>query len=137
MTASDFTFPEGQVREDNFPDHTTTELESAIETWITSAETKVAEANATDVNLDSDEQEEAVSAWVYYRAFQSVYLRLRNDPLEADLGDGGSLKYTEDQVQSFMQRAQFFREKFQEYVSPDDRTPETPRSSYVQSSAHW
>lgn len=136
LSASDFTEPDGELRADMFPGVDDLEASGGyLETWISDAQSELSNSSAS---LTTSEEDDAKEAWVYYRAYKSVWLRLTTNPHQADLDDGGSLKYTDQQVQNFKELADQYREDAEALLGETTETqgPEV-RSQTKSSTTRW
>lgn len=131
LKRSDFTEPDGELRSDMFPGVTDLEATGGyIDTWLNDAQSEV---DASSASLSSSEEDQAKEAWVYYRAYRSVWLRLTTNPHQADLDDGGSLRYTDQQVQNFKELADQYREDAEELLGETTETQDPEVRSRSQS----
>lgn len=87
----EFISPEGQLTPDLFPGR---ELALLVSAWLTDANVRSAAADTVD------QQEQAVLAWVYYRAYFDVWQRLSSNPASLSL-DGTSMSMGQDQINAY------------------------------------
>jgi hypothetical protein len=126
LSTSDFTEPEGELREDMFPGVGDLEASGGyLETWMSEAQGKSSE-------------ETAQKRWVYHRASKQVWLRLTTNPREADLDEEGNLRYSEQQVAAFKEMADERREAFEE-IEEETGEPQGPavRSQSRDTTTSW
>ena len=137
FSVGDFTEPEGELRADMFPGVDDLEASGGyLDTWLSEANAKVSASNAS---LSSDEKEDAKKAWVYYRAYHQVWLRLTTNPRQEDLNEDGSLRYSDEQVKAFEELAATCKETF-EGLTTEEGNPEPTsehRSKSVATTTRW
>jgi hypothetical protein len=132
LSAADFTEPDGQLRADMVPGVDDLEVtDGYLDTWLSEAEQKVSGSSAS---LSPGEKEDAKEAWVYYRAFHQVWIRLTTNPRQADLDEDGSLRYSDEQVAAFKELADQNRESFEEIVGDTDQVQGRELRSQTRSS---
>jgi len=94
LPATDFIVPNGNLSIDLFPltpaerkagDVALTKLTTHIDAWIAEAVTKTSVVAAQ-------------KAWVYYRAYDVVYVRMTTMPIEAQLDDHSTIKWNAQQL---------------------------------------
>ena len=90
LTPKDLIAPSGDIQPALFPNDNDHDLDARIDAYILEAEGKV--SGVTD---------DAVRAWVYYRSFRDVFIRLSNEPLDQLLNDQGSARMSKDQIANF------------------------------------
>lgn len=131
LKASQFMEPAGELREDMFPG--TENVESShVNTWLSQAEEEVA---TSEEDLSDAEKRQAKKAYVYYRAYHAVWLRLTTTPREADVEEDGSLRYSDAQVARFKELSDQHEATFERLTEVDpDETEETPTRSQSVSS---
>jgi len=137
LSAGDFTEPEGELRPEMFPGVSDLEAtDGYLDTWLGEANTKVSASNAS---LSSDEKEDAKKAWVYYRAYHQVWLRLTTNPRQEDLNEDGSLRYSEEQVKAFEELAATHKETFEGLATEEGDSEPTSehRSKSVATTTRW
>jgi len=98
VVSGDFIAPTGELRADMFPGDT---LATNIAAWITSAEAK------------APDNDDAQTAWVYYRAWTSVANRLGTNPAEVDIEGEGGVKTLKEQIAFAQSRAAYWRSEYE------------------------
>ena len=115
LSANDFSMPQGKLSVDLFPltaseraAGTTAQqkLDSYVAAWIAESEGK------TSI-------ESAQRAWVYYRAFDAVFVRLSANPAEAGKDRFTSFKYQKEQRDAIRAERDAYLE---EYIALTDTT---------------
>lgn len=92
MEETDFIAPVGLLTAALFPGQN---LEAMVSAWLTEAESKAAAA------ATPEQQNEAIRAWVYYRAYFDVWQRLSSNPASLSL-DGTSMSMGQEQIASYL-----------------------------------
>lgn len=137
LSAGDFTEPEGELRPEMFPGVTDLKAtDGYLDTWLSEANTKVSGSTAS---LSAEEEEDAKKAWVYYRAYHQVWLRLTTNPRQEDLNEDGSLRYSDEQVKALEELAATYKEIFEGITTePGDSEPTSEhRSRSVATTTRW
>ena len=120
ITVDDVTQPTGELMASFFPENDMTTL---VVGWISQAASKVAAQGIVAPN-----ENDAALAWVYYRAYQHVSLRLESDFASKNISSGAgnaTIGRTTDQRKFFIDREQYWYSLFNSYniVSPIAATP--------------
>ena len=137
LSAGDFTEPEGELRADMFPGVDDLETSGGyLDTWLGEANAKV---SASSASLSSNEKEDAKIAWVYYRAYHQVWLRLTTNPRQEDLNEDGSLRYSDEQVKALEELAATHKETFEGLTTEEGDSEPTSehRSRSVATTTRW
>lgn len=92
MEPTDFISPAGLLTTDLFPGR---DLTALVEAWLAEAESKSSAAATLE------QQNEAIKAWVYYRAYFDVWQRLSSNPSSLAL-DGTSMSMGQEQIASYL-----------------------------------
>jgi len=117
LASSDFIVPDGDLSVDLYPltsderDAGTPTASEKLTTYVTAWLTE-AESLTTD--------EDAQKAWVYYRAYRAVYLRLSSAPSDINLKDQGARKYLIDQIKAFKELSDGYLYEYQTLTSNED-----------------
>lgn len=125
MEATDFIAPTGLLTESLFPGQTLADLVTA---WLAEAESKAAAADTLE------QQNEAIAAWVYYRAYFDVWQRLSSNPSQLSL-DGTSYGMGQDQINSFLALWKSYRADYDAAMGLD--RGETIVSRSTKAKATW
>lgn len=96
--ATDFIAPEGELTADMFPGDT---LATNVQAYLDQAELKAAD------------NEDAQTAWVYYRAWTAVANRLATEPSSIDIEGEGSRQYLVPQMAAAQARANYWRSEYE------------------------
>lgn len=83
--------PRGRIPATMFPELERDELETQLTAYIAEGETKA-------VDVDPTKQDEAVTRWAEYRAFDAAYVAALNTPIEASTDDVGSHSFNMKQI---------------------------------------
>lgn len=102
--------PGGDIERAMFPDDSADQLNARVTTWLNEADSRTGDIT------DTDERDAANKAYVNYRAFRAVYLRLSAMPTSVSITDEGSHSYTAEQAVRFGKLADEAYAEFLEYV---------------------
>lgn len=130
LSTVNFIEPDGELQEDLFPSG----LEDLLDGWIAVATVKV-EAAAGITN-----QNAAVEAWVYYRAYSHIAQRMGGDAAKASLSSGSSREFTPDQRAYFASRAAYWLAKYEALdtvVTEEEAAVAVPPSGSVRLRPTW
>jgi len=148
MNPTDFFQPEGKLRPADFPDvnermYVQTWIERGQEEtqeWLTSEDYYRGEDRSEDPHggyddpfshgnypphqpFESDSftslRERAVTAWVYWHAWDYVHQRLTSEPADVSLGSEYSASYTASQIASYKERRDRWRDHWRDLVTGD------------------
>jgi hypothetical protein len=98
----DFIAPTGELRADMFPGDT---LATNITAWLTQAAVK------------APDNDDAQTAWVYYRAWTDVANRLGTNPAEVDIEGEGGVRTLKEQIGFAQGRAAYWRSEYEAETS--------------------
>ncbi len=106
LSAEQLKAPQGELEESFFP---LGDLGDRLDAWL-------AEANARVGSLASAIRDSAAKAYVYYRAFDAIQLRLSTEPASVSLDSGKTERtYTRDQIAELRRRRDEYRAEFNSY----------------------
>lgn len=94
LTVEQLIAPAGEIERAMFPDDDGDQLKARVTIWLNEATSRVAAVAAAEVD-------NATRAYVNFRAFRAVYLRLSALPTSVSITDEGSHGYTADQAVRF------------------------------------
>jgi hypothetical protein len=130
VTAEDLIAPEGELEAALFP---AGDLQSRVAAYLADAQGRIA-------SVAPAQQDDAVTAWVHYRAYTAVARRLAVEPEQAKVDDE-SRTYNRKQVEYFQELATAARSQFERLTSappaPDQQRRRYPGSSSVSTEAVW
>lgn len=92
VTAEQLIAPRGRIPASYFPELERAELEEQLTAYIADGETRV-------TAVDPAQQDEAVTRWAEYRAFDAAYVEAINTPLDSSTDDVGSRSFTLAQLE--------------------------------------
>lgn len=98
MAVSDFIAPDGELTPDMFPGDT---LSANIGAYLAQAAVK------------APDNDEAQTAWVYYRAWTAVANRLGTAPAEVDIEGEGGIRTLKEQLAFAQGRASYWRSEYE------------------------
>ena len=115
VTSASCVQPEGELFAALFPNDT---LEDLVSGWLTKAADEVAA-----LNVASTYHDEAAKAYVYWRGYDHISLRMASEfaskTVHSGAGDA-TLSQTNDQRKFFQERATFWQSQFYSYQPPAD-----------------
>lgn len=115
VTSAQCVQPEGELFAELFPNNN---LDDLVSGWLTKASAEVAALNIVSTNQDA-----AALAYVYWRAYDHICLRMANEfaskTVHSGAGDA-TLSQTNDQRKFFQERAAFWQGQFYSYQPPTD-----------------
>lgn len=120
MTPSAFIAPAGELQTSMFPG---IDLKSHLAEWFSQAKGKT-------------DNEDARVAYVYWKAYDHLLLRLNSNPHEYDLNDEGEVRWQPQQLDALRARRNAKRDAFQDATSASSRS-RTRRSRSVATKALW
>lgn len=125
--------PEGHIVDAMFPGIDTDDIDTRIQVWITQAETQLA---SLDLGLEASEEDAAVRAWVYYRAFSARAVELASMPSSISIPNEESTTRTADQRALFERLADEWLDSYQgivvvEYEDSGSVVPPTGSSKTI------
>ena len=131
LTPTDFTPPEGDLKEQMFPDRQN--LTDAIQGWINAANT------ALSGELSGAALDDGVEAWVYWKAYRDVYLRMSSEPQSVGVSETVNYQYVQAQAERFKELSDEWKETLDtiRYGEEDDPTDELPTSGFSDNTASW
>jgi hypothetical protein len=126
---ADFLAPQGDLEPDWFPDEE--DVSARLAGYINEAAVKAS-------GLVDEVLEAALVAWVYHRAYHSIWVRLSANPNSLTFADQGSRSYNQSQINSFRDLAREYLLEFNGYIAetPSQLT-RAPRSTSVPNVYHW
>jgi hypothetical protein len=108
VTSAQCVQPEGELFAELFPN---SNLDDLVSGWLAKASDEI-----TALNIVSTYQDAAALAYVYWRAYDHICLRMANEfaskTVHSGAGDA-TLSQTNDQRKFFQDRAQYYRDRFQ------------------------
>lgn len=131
VTHEDLLQPTGEIEAAWFPGDDAAALQARLETYI-------AEGVEASADVAAESTDTATKAYAYWRAYQTVYLRLSGSP--ASVGVVGHLnrQYTQGQLSAFSERAAYWRSVFDGYrVGGDGVTQTRPVSQQTRAVFEW
>jgi hypothetical protein len=131
VTAEQLIAPQGELEPALFP---VGDLQTRVDAYLVDAQAKAVAANVPSGNQDA-----AVTAWVYHRAYTAVARRLAVEPERAEVDDQGRT-YNVKQAGVFQSLADQFKAEFEGYipVAVAQPTARRPRgSASVSTEAVW
>lgn len=131
LDASDFVPPGGELKEQMFPDRDN--LANAIQGWIQTANTKLAS------DFSGAVPDEAVEAFVYWKAYWDVYLRMSAEPQSLGVSETLNYQYVQAQAERFKDMALEWKDKLEEIRAPETAQEDDtgPTSGSVNASVSW
>lgn len=102
VTATDFVAPTGELTADMFPGDT---LSTNVAAYLTQAQSK------------APSNDDAQTAWVYYRAWTAIANRLGTNPAEIDIEGEGSTRLLREQIAFAQSRASYWRAEYEAETS--------------------
>lgn len=115
ITSAQCIQPEGELFEALFPN---SNLDDLVSGWLAKASDEI-----TVLNIVSTYQDAAALAYVYWRAYDHISLRMANEfaskTVHSGAGDA-TLSQTNDQRKFFQERAQYWQGQFYGYQPPTD-----------------
>lgn len=115
VTSANFIQPDGELFAALFPND---DLDNLVSGWLAKARDEV-----TALNITSTYQDAAALAYVYWRAYDQICLRMANEfaskTIHSGAGDA-TISQTNDQRKFFQERAQFWQGQFYSYQPPTD-----------------
>lgn len=118
VTSANCIQPEGELFGALFPDNN---LDDLVSGWLTKAGDEI-----TALNIASTYQDAAALAYVYWRAYDHIALRLASSPSNLSVDSGSVTKtVSADQRAYFQNRALFWQNQFYSYETeqPEVATP--------------
>lgn len=110
VSVTDCIQPEGELFGALFPDNN---LEDLVSGWLTKGVARVAA-----LGIAAASQDDAVIAYVYWRAYDQISLRMANEfaskTVHSGAGDA-TIAQTNDQRKFMQDRAQYWYDRFNEY----------------------
>lgn len=106
VTPADLLAPNGMLESSLFPGEDPASLETRLNTYIVEA------AARTD-------NDAAVKAWAYHRAFLAVYIRLTSKPASVEFEDQGSHSYLITQIENVYRLSQEYRDEYDRLVAAE------------------
>jgi hypothetical protein len=122
LSSTSFLRPLGDVDPGTmFPESTDQEVRTFLESWIV-------EGTAKATSVSTDLRDAAVSAWVYYRVYNVLYVALNATPTSNAMADQGSTLFTGLQITNIKELRDNALAEFQAYVSAEvAAAPAPPR----------
>jgi len=115
LTSANCVQPEGELFPALFPNDT---LEDLVSGWLAKAADEIAALNIT-----STYQDDAAKAYVYWRGYDHICLRMASEfaskTVHSGAGDA-TISQTNDQRKFFQERAQFWQSQFYSYQPAAD-----------------
>lgn len=115
VTSAQCVQPEGELFAELFPNN---DLANLVSGWLAKASDEV-----TALNIASTNQNDAALAYVYWRAYDHICLRMANEfaskTIHSGAGDA-TIAQTNDQRKFFQDRRQFWYDRFYSYQPPTD-----------------
>lgn len=103
VTVYDILSPEGELTKSMFPD---ADVDALATVWF-------ADAAARTASLEAGEQEDAaIKAWAYYRAFTTIAGAIAVRPTTSDYYNVRQETWGADRIKYFQQRAEFYLDQF-------------------------
>lgn len=115
VTSAQCIQPEGELFAELFPN---SNLDDLVSGWLTKASDEI-----TSLSIVSTYQDAAALAYVYWRAYDHICLRMANEfaskTVHSGAGDA-TFSQTNDQRKFFQERAAFWQGQFYSYQPPTD-----------------
>lgn len=102
--------PAGKIDPTFFPGEATAVLDARLQTYITEGEARVG------TELTGVEKDDAVTLWVYYRAYEAVHLRLISTPAMVGIVGEGNTMFTQAQIDAFGNLAADYKSRFEAMI---------------------
>lgn len=131
VTAEQLIAPQGELEPALFP---LGDLATRVDAYLVDALAKTAAAS-----VPSAQQDAAVTAWVYHRAYTAVARRLAVEPERAEVDDQART-YNVKQSSTFQSLADQFKAEFEGYIPVAVAQPTTRRprgSASISTEAVW
>lgn len=134
LVADDLLAPKGRIEgKAMFPDLSTTDLAARMEEYLTQGYARA----DTDL-ISGPALDKAVRWFVYWRAFESVYLSFLSNPLSSTTTEGGSASFAIDQAERFRELAAEALEEYTYLIPKTDRlVTARPQTIAVKNQFNW